>query len=295
MKKLFSRVFVLSLFLFLNQFTVFSQALSPQQIDSLVQKSMKTFNVPGMAVAVIKDGEIVSKKAYGKRSLKTGKPVTTETLFGVASNTKAFTTAALAQLVDKDELEWDTKVTNIIPEFKLYNPYVTSEFTVRDLVTHRSGLGLGAGDLMVFPASNTTTMDEMIHNLRYLKPVSSFRSKYDYDNLLYIVAGEIVARVSGMTYNDYIDKYFFEPLNMERATMNTKEIAEDDNRIDGHAPVNGELKITGETFTEIATPAAGIYASINDMTTWVKARLNHGKYGPGLQDSLFSEKQHREM
>ena len=295
MKKLYTRVFVLSLLLVLSHFSGFSQALSSQQIDSLVQKSMKTFNVPGMAVAVIKDGEIVSKEAYGKRSLKTGKPVNTETLFGVASNTKAFTTAALAQLIDKDKLEWDTKVNNIIPEFKLYNPYVTSEFTVRDLVTHRSGLGLGAGDLMVFPASNTTTMDEMIHNLRYLKPVSSFRSKYDYDNLLYIVAGEIVARVSGMTYNDYIDKHFFQPLNMERSTMNIEKIAADDNRIDGHAPVKGELKITGDTFTGIATPAAGIYASINDMTTWVKARLNHGKYGPNLQDSLFSEKQHREM
>src|SRR5699024_598001 len=115
-------------------------------------------------------------------------------IFGIASNTKAFTTAAIAQLVDEDQLDWDTKVTDLIPEFKLYDYYVTSEFTVRDLLTHRSGLGLGAGDLMLWPTSNTTTLEEMIHNLRYLKPISSFRSKYDYDNLLYIVAGEVVAR-----------------------------------------------------------------------------------------------------
>lgn len=282
-------------FLFLTGLSGFSQALKPDQIDSLVQKTMKIFDVPGMAVAVLKDGKVVSKKGYGIRSVKTKAPVNDQTLFGVASNTKAFTTAALAQLVDQDKLDWDAKVNDIIPEFKLYDPYVTSEFTVRDLITHRSGLGLGAGDLMVFPASNTTTKAEMIHNLRFLKPVSSFRSKYDYDNLLYIVAGEIIARVSGESFEDYIQKHFFTPLNLERTTMNTKEIAADENRIDGHAPVNGKLEITGDTFSPVGSPAAGIYASINDMATWVQVQLDNGKYGTNLQDSLFSEKVHREM
>ena len=189
MKYSISRTCLVFVFLLLTGITGFSQALSSEQIDSLVQKTMKTFDVPGMAVAVLKDGKVVSKNSYGIRSIKTGEPVNNQTLFGVASNTKAFTTAALAQLIDQDKLEWDTKVNDIIPEFKLYDPYVTSEFTIRDLITHRSGLGLGAGDLMVFPASNTTTLDEMIHNLRFLKPVSSFRSKFDYDNLLYIVGG----------------------------------------------------------------------------------------------------------
>jgi len=275
--------------------SAFAQALKPDQIDKLVEKTMKTFNVPGMAVAIIKDGKIVSKKGYGTKSLKTGGDVNTETMFGVASNTKAFTTAALAQLIDAGKLTWDTKVTDVIPEFKLNDAYVTNEFTVRDLVTHRSGLGLGAGDLMVFPASNVTTLDEMIHNLRYLKPVSSFRSKFDYDNLLYIVAGEIVARVSGTTFDDYIEQNFFKPLKMTRTSMDNAKIAADNNRIDGHAPVDGKLEITVPTFTQISTPAAGIYASIDDMTTWVQARLNHGKYGNNLKDSLFSEDQHREM
>ncbi len=278
----------------LNQ-NLFAQALNGAQIDSLVQKSMETFDVPGMAVAVLKDGKIFYKNTYGVRSLKSGAKVDENTLFGVASNTKAFTTAALGQLVDKGNLDWDTKVTDIIPEFKLYDAYVTSQFTVRDLITHRSGLGLGAGDLMVFPASNTTTLDEMIHNLRYLKPVSSFRSKYDYDNLLYIVAGEIVARVSGKTYDDYISENFFVPLGMNRSKLSIPEIEADPNRIDGHAPVNGKLETTVLTFTQIATPAAGIYASINDMSKWVQAMLNNGKYGPKLQDSLFSKKVHREM
>src|SRR5690554_2267956 len=282
------------LFILFN-FSLFAQGLSGEQIDSLVQKTMKTFDVPGMAVAVLKDGQIYYKNTYGVRSLKTGAKVDENTLFGVASNTKAFTTAALGQLVDKGKLDWDTKVTDIIPEFKLYDAYVTNEFTVRDLVTHRSGLGLGAGDLMVFPASNITTLDEMIHNLRYLKPVSSFRSKYDYDNLLYIVAGEIVARVSGKNYDDYISENFFIPLGMNRSKLSIQEIDADANRIDGHAPVDGKLEITTNTFTQIATPAAGIYASINDMATWVQALLDEGKYGEKLTDSLFSKETLNEM
>ncbi|MAB58427.1 MAG: serine hydrolase [Aequorivita sp.] len=281
-------------FSFLN-LSVQAQVLSSSQIDSLVQKTMKTFDVPGMAVAVLKDGKVYHKNTYGVRSLKTNEPVDENTLFGVASNTKAFTTAALAQLIDQGKLGWDTKVTDIIPEFKLYDPYVTAEFTVRDLVTHRSGLGLGAGDLMIFPANNTTTKAEMIHNLRYLKPVSSFRSQFDYDNLLYIVAGEIVARVSGKSYDDYIADNFFKPLGMDRSLLSIPAITADNNRIDGHAPVNGKLEITGNTFTQLATPAGGIYASINDMATWVQAQLNKGKYGEKLQDSLFSKKMHREM
>lgn len=288
------RILVFSLAVVFSQPSI-SQALSGKQIDSLVQKTMETFDVPGMAVAVIKDGKIYHKNTFGIRSIKTEAPVNENTLFGVASNTKAFTTAALAQLIDKGKLKWDTPVQEIIPEFKLYNPYVTNEFTIRDLVTHRSGLGLGAGDLMVFPASNTTTLPEMIHNLRFLKPVSSFRSKYDYDNLLYIVAGEIVARVSGIPYDKYIEDNFFQPLKMTRSKLSIPEIEADPNRIDGHAPVDGKLEITTNTFTQIATPAAGIYASINDMTTWVQAQLHKGKYGPQLKDSLFSKKEHREM
>ncbi|MCG2417571.1 serine hydrolase [Aequorivita sp. F47161] len=295
MKTFSLKTLALILVLLVTTSNLKAQALSSSQIDSLVQKTMKTFDVPGMAVAVLKDGEIYHKNTYGVRSLKTNAPVNQNTLFGVASNTKAFTTAALGKLVDEDKLSWDAKVTDIIPEFKLYDAYVTSEFTVRDLVTHRSGLGLGAGDLMVFPASNTTTKAEMIHNLRYLKPVSSFRSKYDYDNLLYIVAGEIVSRVSGKKYDDYIAENFFKPLNMERSLLSIPKIRADENRIDGHAPVNGKLEITGDTFTQIATPAAGIYASINDMSTWVQAQLNDGKYGEKLQDSLFSKKVHNEM
>ena len=273
----------------------FSQGLSENQIDSLVQKSMQTFNVPGIAVSVLKNGKVVHMKGYGTRSLKDGGKVDENTLFGVASNTKAVTSAALAQLIDQGKLDWNTKVTEIIPEFKLYDPYVTSEFTVRDLLTHRSGLGLGAGDLMVFPASNVTDKDQLIYNLRFLKPVSSFRSQYDYDNLLYIVAGEVVERVSGIEYETYVKENILDPLDMDRTAMSWHRIEDYSNVIEGHAPVDGELVPVGLSFTKVANPAAGIYSSVKDMSKWVQAQLDEGRYGEKLQDSLFSLEAHREM
>lgn len=186
--------------------SVFGQIITSRQIDSLVEKVLTTFDVPGISVAVVKDDKVIHAKGYGVRSLVTKQKVDENTLFGIASNSKAFTAAALAMLIDDGKMQWDDKVTDYIPEFKLYNPYVTEEFTVRDLLTHRSGLGLGAGDLMMWPDSNNFTKKDIIHNLRYLKPVSSFRSKYDYDNNLYIIAGEVIERVSGMSWEDFIEK-----------------------------------------------------------------------------------------
>src|SRR6476620_4120276 len=173
-----------------------------EKIDELVARTMQTFDVPGIAVAVIKDGKVVHAKGYGVRSILTNQKVDENTLFGIASNSKAFTTAGLAMLVDEGKIKWDDKVTQYIPEFKMYNDYVTKEFTIRDLLTHRSGLGLGAGDLMIWPDKNNFTTQDIINNLQFLKPVSAFRTKYDYDNLLYIVAGEVLHRVSGKTWGD---------------------------------------------------------------------------------------------
>src|SRR6188768_3954651 len=190
--------------------------MSSKKIDQLVENTMKTFDVPGIAVAVVKDGKVIHSKGYGVRSLNTKEKVDENTLFGIASNSKAFATASLAMLVDEKKLKWDDKVTDYIPEFRMYNPYVTEEFTIRDLLTHRSGLGLGSGDLMMFPDSNNFTRKDIIHNLRYLKAVSSFRTKYDYDNNLYIVAGEVLARVSGKSWDEFVEERIIRPLGMTK-------------------------------------------------------------------------------
>ena len=172
------------LLLFVVSIHLHAQVITSPQIDSFAELTLKTFDVPGIAVAVVKDGKVIHAKGYGVRSLNTKQKVDENTLFGIASNSKAFTVAALGILIDEGKLKWDDKVTDYIPEFRMYNPYVTEEFTIRDLLTHRSGLGLGAGDLMFWPDSNNFTKKDMIHNLRYLKQVSSFRTKYDYDNNL---------------------------------------------------------------------------------------------------------------
>ena len=136
-----------------------AQYITSSQVDSVVQLTLKTFDVPGIAVAIIKDDKIIYAKGHGVRSLNSREKVDEHTLFGIASNSKAFTAAALGMLADEGKLTWDDKVTDYIPEFKMYNPYVTDEFTIRDLLTHRSGLGLGAGDLMFWPDSNNFTLN----------------------------------------------------------------------------------------------------------------------------------------
>lgn len=268
--------------------SVQAQILTSKQIDSVAEKTLSTFNVPGVAVAVIKDGKVIHAKGYGVRSIKTNLKVDENTLFGVASNTKAFTAAALGMLVDEKKLTWDTKVTDVIPEFKMYDPFVTSEFTVRDLLTHRSGLGLGAGDLMIWPDSSTVDKKQLIHNLRFLKPVSSFRTKYDYDNLMYIIAGEVVARVSGITYEDFIEGRIIKPLGMAKTAASWYRLKDKSNVIDGHAPYEDKLLPVGLSFGEVANAAGGIYSSINDMSKWVIAMINGGKYGDNLEKKLFS-------
>ena len=239
--------------------SVKSQVITSAGIDSLVERTLKTFDVPGIAVAVVKDNQVIHSNGYGVRSLKTLQKVDANTLFGIASNSKAFTSAALGMLVDEKKLSWDDKVTDYIPEFRLYNPYVTEEFTIRDLLTHRSGLGLGAGDLMIFPGNNNFTTKDIIHNLRYLKPVSGFRTKFDYDNLLYIVAGEVIARVSGMSWENFIETRIMQPLNMTGSAASFSRLKAPTNAIDPHAPVNGKVQVIAREFSEPFNAAAGIY------------------------------------
>jgi CubicO group peptidase (beta-lactamase class C family) len=252
-------------------------------VDAVVARTLKAFDVPGIAVAVVKDGQIIMSKGYGVSSLKTKAPMDANTLFGIASNTKAFTTAALGILVDEGKLGWDDKVTKYIPEFKMYDPYVTAEFTVRDLLCHRSGLGLGAGDLMQFPDSSDFTVQDIIHNLRYFKPVSSFRSKYDYDNNLYIVAGEVVARISGQPWAEFVEARLLKPLSMSRSATSFARLPDPTNVIDAHAPVDGRVQVIRRDQNSVKGAAAGIYSSVTDMSQWALMLLG----GPGAPAPLL--------
>ena len=252
--------------------------MSTSSIDSLVNLTLKTFDVPGIAVGVVKDGKVIHAKGYGFRSLDSKLPVDAETLFGIASNSKAFTALALGMMVDEGRLSWDDRVRDHLPEFKLYDAYVSENFTVRDLLTHRSGLGLGAGDLMFFPDGNNFTRREIIHNLRYLKPVSQFRTKYDYDNNLYIVAGEVLAKVSGLSWEEFIEQRIMKPLGFDRSRASWLRAKGNANIIDAHVPVDGIVKTIPHDWSETANAAGGIMSNIEDLSKWLIFQMDSGRY-----------------
>lgn len=283
---------VIALLLFIN-FNVNAQITEPQ-LDKLVESTLKSFDVPGISVAIVKDGKIIHAKGYGVKSILTNEKVDANTLFGIASNSKAFTSAALAMLVDEGKVKWDDKVIKHLPNFKMYNEYVTNEFTIRDLLTHRSGLGLGAGDLMFWPGGTDFTPKDVVENLQYLKPVSAFRTKYDYDNLLYIVAGEVIQKASGKSWCDFIEERIMKPLEMNNSAASFVRLKDTTNVITPHVPTDGKLKAISRYQDHIFDAAAGIYSSVNDLSKWMIMQLQNGKYG-SENKSLFSEKEQNEM
>ena len=285
--------FVIVMFLFVYCVSVRSQVLITSDIDALIERSMKAFDVPGISVGVIKDGKVVYAKGHGVRSLKTNAKMDENTLVGIASNSKAFTTVSLGILVDEGKISWDDRVQDYIPEFKLYSPYVTEDFRIRDLLTHRSGLGLGAGDLMFFPDGSDFTIEDVIHNLRYLKQTSSFRTKYDYDNNLYIVAGEVIKRVSGKTWPEFVEERIMKPLGMTSSAGLFERVKDKSNSIDGHANVEGKVQVIQRSGVRVAAAAGGVNSNITDLAKWVQMFLNGGKYEGGKR--LISEKTLKEI
>ena len=269
-----------------------TRPMNSAAIDSLAERTLRAFDVPGVAVCVIKDGKVIHSKGYGVRSLDTRQPVDENTLFGIASNSKAFTTAALGILVDEGKLDWDDKVRKYIPEFRLYDPYVTEEFTIRDLLCHRSGMGLGAGDLMFFPDSGNFTIPDILHNLQFLKPVTSFRSQFAYDNNLYIVAGEVIARVSGVSWEEFIERKIIQPLGMTHSAATYARLHDSSDVIDGHARVDGQVQVIQRHRSNLDQAAGGIYSNIADLSKWVLLHLSDGRYGDNQQ--LLSRKVLRE-
>lgn len=255
-----------------------AQVLTSGDIDTLVERSMKAFDVPGISVGVIKDGRVVYAAGHGVRSLNTKQRMDENTLVGIASNSKAFTCVALGILVEEGKIKWDDKVRDYIPEFKLYNPYVSEDFTIRDLLTHRSGLGLGAGDLMFFPDGSDFTTKDIIYNLRFLKQVSGFRTKYDYDNNLYIVAGEVVSRVTGKSWPDFVEERIMAPLGMTSSAGLFERLKDKGNVIDGHANVEGTVKVIRRSSVRTGAAAGGVNSNITDLIKWVQALLSQGKY-----------------
>jgi len=273
--------------------TSYAQSGPPANLDAYVARDMNTFNVPGIALAIVKDGKVVLAKGYGVRKLGDAAPVDENTLFGIGSNTKAFTAAALATLVDAGKISWDDKVYERLKGFQMYDPYVSHEMTIRDLLTHRSGMGLGEGDLLFWPHT-TFTREDIIYRLRFMKPASSFRSHYAYDNLMYIAAGQIIPAVTGESWEKYIREKILQPLGMTTTSLSTTAFKPGDNYAWPHSRVDGKLQTIPFQDLDNAGPAGAINSSVAEMAKWIMLQLNHGKF-PGREERLFSEAQSHEM
>lgn len=257
-----------------------------------VERVMKEFDVPGIAIAVVKDGKVVAAEGFGVRKRGEAARVDGKTIFEIASNSKAFTAAALGMLVDQGKLSWDDPVIKHLPDFRMYDAYVTAEMTVRDLLTHRSGLGLGAGDLLWWPTTTFST-DEIIHNLRFVKPATSFRSAYAYDNLLYIVAGKIIAAKSGKTWGETMHEWILKPVGMTGTTTSLEENAKFANVSAPHSKIAGKAVPVKPMPVSNAVGAVGINTSAEDIARWMNVLLDNGKVGGDKR--LWSDKQAREM
>ncbi|HUA24681.1 MAG TPA: serine hydrolase domain-containing protein [Steroidobacteraceae bacterium] len=247
-----------------------SNASSPSDYDHLVDAVVAQYHLPGIAVGVIDDGKIVYAHTAG--DVEPGKPIDTDTLFEIASNSKSMTSTLLARLVEEGKLRWDDPVTKYLPSFRMYDPWVTANMQVGDLLVHHSGLPEGGGDLMLWPEPNEFTPQDVVHGLRYLKPAYSFRAGYGYDNTLYIVAGQVAAAAGGAPYATLMRREVFQPLGMRRCQIGTWNRDQVGNVARPHLWEDGrfvEPPLTGPMVLAATMDAAGgVRCSLNDMLTW---------------------------
>ena len=255
-----------------------AQPSTAPTLDSLVDDVTQRYHLPGIAIGVIEDGKVIYTRTIGDTAVGSGQPINAESLFKIASNSKAMTTGVLARLVDAGKLKWEDPVTKYLPQFRMYDPWVTQHMQVRDLLIHNSGLREGAGDLMLWPEPNLFTRADIIAGLAYLKPQHSFRSRYDYDNLMYVVAGEVAAAAGGASYEDLVRRELFEPLGMTRCQAGKfnreviGNVAQPHMRqYDGNVVIRAD---SADVPVSTSAAAGGIRCSLNDMLTWMRMWLD---------------------
>jgi CubicO group peptidase (beta-lactamase class C family) len=247
-------------------------------LDRLVDEVIEHYHLPGIAVGVIHEGEIIYTRTSGELVAGSGEKIDADTLFKIASNSKAMTTGVLARLVDAGKLQWHDPVVKYLPGFRMSDPWITREMQVRDLLIHNSGLRAGAGDLMLWPEPNLFTRADITAALAHLKPIDSFRTRYSYDNLMYVVAGEVAATAAGASYEELVQRELFAPLGLTRCQVgewNRDEVgnvAQPHMRQDDHHVV---IRRDDALIPQITSAAAGgIRCSLNDMLTWMRMWLD---------------------
>jgi CubicO group peptidase (beta-lactamase class C family) len=248
------------------------QTLGPE-FETYVNSAIKEWQVPGVAIAVIKDDKVVFAKGFGVRDINQNTPVDERTLFAIGSSSKAFTTASLAMLVDENKLKWDDPATKFLPGLQLFDPYASRELTVADLVTHRSGLA--RGDLLWY--ASPYDRDEILRRARYLKPSWSFRAKFGYQNLMYLAAGQVVASVANKSWDDFIRERIFTPLGMKTSSTSIKAFGSD-NVASPHAKIDDKVQPIAWRNIDNIAPAGSINSNVVEMAQWVRLQLGGGVY-----------------
>jgi len=262
-------------------------------LDATVERVRARFDVPGIAVAVVKDGQVVLARGWGVREQGRPEPVDADTLFAIASNTKAFTATALNLLAEDGALKMDDKVIDHLPSFRMADPYVTSQMTVRDLLSHRSGLGLGAGDLLFWPTTRYSNA-EVVERLARVPLSGGFRERYAYDNILYAVAQQVIENVSGMGYQQFLQTRIFDKVGMDGTRYNADHLRPGDAVAVGHAKYDfKDLRTVAPLTWSNNAGAGGLYSSAHDMARWMQVQLAQGRLADGT--ALFSEKSQRAM
>lgn len=268
MKKIFPIILILFTLSFQSAYS--QNNFNPDSLDIFLQRAMDSLNVPGLAVGIVKDSSIVYAKGFGLTNTEESNPVDDETVFLIASCSKAFTAAAIGILVDEGKLDWDDKVIDYLPYFKLHDPYVTREMRISDLLTHRSGLATFDGDLLWY--GSDYSREEVVKRISELPLKNSFRYKFGYSNLMYITAGEVIKSVTGKTWDEFLNEKIFTPLGMNR----TNTLLEDKLKLDNIAYPHMEKKPMEFINYDNSGPAATVNSSINDLLKWTQMWLNGG-------------------
>ena len=275
-------------------------AAPPAAFNARVESLRQSAGVPGMAIAIVENGKTSMAQGFGTRQLGNNTLVDGDTLFPIGSTTKGITAAALATLVDDGKIGWDDKVVKHLPNFQMYDPWVTREITIRDLLVHRSGLGPGGGDLLFVPRTNLSRA-ETVRRVRYLKPKTSFRSTFAYSNLMYVVAGELIEAVSGRNWEQYLLERVLRPAGMQRSTTDNAANFKVENRAFPHARMSGGLRGVGQQellderddLGRNAAPGGGVASSANDLAQWLHVMLRAGM--PATGPRIFSAQTHAAM
>jgi len=261
------------------------------ELDEYIGSAREAWEVPGLAVAILKDDNVVLAKGYGVREHGKADAADADTLFAIASNTKAFTAATLAMLVEDGKLKWKDRVQEHLPYFRLHDSYVSAEMRVDDLLCHRSGLGKFSGDLLWY--GTPYSPEEVIRRTKHLPPAGPFRAHYGYSNLMFLAAGEIVTKISGEPWPDFVRERILQPLGMNRTTMTVRKLEVLGNFATPHKPTPDGLRPLAWQNWDTMAAGGGIISSVNDMTKWLRVQMNRGRIDDKRR--LFSETSSRQM